>query len=216
MSRPVALRVLTLAALAVSTACAGDAATAPVGPAIDGAAFARGTHGKQVDVSLTETITVDPTRSRTYHFGQNWVYIPANVVCTLETPYGPSEWDRPCDRATAPIQLTVTVGTDVEGYPTASFSPDLRFAPAATPYRWVFLGLKVQRPLDLEGYGILYQPTGSDILIDESATDPTLRAWRARGNVVARRIKHFSGYNVSLGFTEQTAPIAGALFGGAW
>lgn len=177
-------------------------------------AFARGTHGMQVE--LTETILIEPTRTRTYHVGQNWVYIPANAVCSLDTPYGPSEWDKPCTRATAPIAVTVTIGTDGSGHPTASFSPDLRFAPASNPYHWVYLGLKVQGRLDTRGYGILYQPTGTDLLIDEAATDPTLRAWRATGNVIARRLKHFSGYNVSLGFTEQLSPVSGALFGGAW
>lgn len=179
-------------------------------------AFARAARATRVSVSLTETITIDPTRTRTYHVGDNWVYIPANSVCSLDTPYGPSEWDRPCDRATAPVEVQVTIGTDANGYPTASFLPDLRFAPASSPYRWVFLGLKMRGRLDTRGYGVLYQPTGTDILIDEAATDPTLRAWRMKGNVIVRRLKHFSGYNVSLGFTEQLSPVGGTLFGGGW
>lgn len=217
MRFPTSLRAVTILGLAVTTACAGDGPSAPVAPSFDvaGPVLAKGssTKGKAADA---EVLTIDPTRSRVYRFGQNWLYVPAGVVCEAGATYGPSEWDQPCDRAKAPFQLTVTVGADAEGRPTAHFSPDMRFAPSSTPYNWVVLGLKVKGKLDTEGYGILYQPRGSTEWIDESASDSTLRAWRAKGNVIARRIKHFSGYNVSLGYSEQTAQVDGGFFGGAY
>lgn len=171
--------------------------------ATGGPAYAKGVGA--TSAPLASVVTVDPTRSRVYRVGQNWVYIPANAVCDLGSSYGPAEWDKPCARATAPFELSITVSADDQGHPTARFTPDVRFAPAHDRSGWVVLGLKVKGKLETEGYGILYQPTGSSEWIDESATDATLRAWRAPGNVIARRLKHFSGYNVSLGFQEQAS-----------
>ena len=52
--------------------------------------------------------------------------------------------------------------------------------------------------------------------IDESLTDSTLRAFRMSGNVIGRRLKHFSGYNVALGiYEEQTGTQVGLIIGGA-
>lgn len=205
-----AVRVLTIGALAWSAACSSDAPTAPASPASDftaaGPALDRGNSGRSAR-SETEVVTIDPTRSHVYRIGHNWLYVPANVVCVPGSTYGPTEWDEPCARQVDRFQVTVTIGEDADGHPTAHFAPDMRFAPSSNPYRWVVLGLKMRGRLDPAGYGVLYQPTGSTELIDEAATDPTLRAWRERGNVIARRLKHFSGYNVSLGFQEQESQL---------
>lgn len=207
MRYPLALRVLTIGGLVWSAACAGDAPTAPATPSADVAApmLAKSTGARSA--SKTEVFTVDPTRTRVYRVGQNWLYIPAYSVCAEGSGYGPTEWDKPCARETAPFELSISIGTNADGYPVAQISPELRFAPSDNPFRWVVLGLKMQGRLDPAGYGVLYQPSGSNVWINEAAQDPTLRAWRSRGNVIARRLKHFSGYNVSLGFQEQESRL---------
>lgn len=220
MRYTLAVRVLTIGALTWSAACSSDAPSAPVSPSADfaaaGPALARSSDAKAAR-SVTEVVTIDPTRSHVYRVGHNWLYVPANVVCEIGSTYGPTEWDTPCARQVDPVAVTITIGEDAKGNPTAHFSPDMRFAPSSHPYRWVVLGLKMRGKLDPAGYGVLYQPTGSAVLIDEAATDPTLRAWRTGGNVIARRLKHFSGYNVSLGFQEQDSQLdLGFRFGEAY
>jgi hypothetical protein len=65
--------------------------------------------------------------------------------------------------------------------------------------RWVILSLHDQRRLRTgDVYDILYSDTGADSWVDESLTDPTLRAWiDIFHNSVVRRVKHFSGYLVT-------------------
>src|SRR3954468_19655240 len=42
-------------------------------------------------------ITIDPNVSRTYSFGDNWIYFPARSVCDPVTSgYGPGTWELPC------------------------------------------------------------------------------------------------------------------------
>lgn len=210
-------RMLSLALLAAGSAC-GDLPSSPAA-VTDGPLMAKGGNGGNKNSGvITSTISIDPTATNVYKLGpDHWVYIPANAVCSLDTPYGPTEWDNSCERATAPISVSVAI-VERDGYPHATFYPDLRFAPAADGdyANWVFLAFKVKgRELkEWEKYAVLYRPTGSLTEIDESIADPTLRAFRY-DNLVVRRLKHFSGYNVSLGYyQEQTAdPFRSTLDG---
>lgn len=213
-----ALKVLSAAAFAALAACNGDLPSAPAAASPDLAApsFARGGSGKSSESSTT--IRVNTEVSKVYSLGgQNWVYIPAGAICADGSGYGAHAWDLPCDRATGTVDIPVTVHT-INGLPAADFGVDVRFAPAAdNDFRnWVVLGLKVQGKLDPDGYGILYRPSNSTLAIDESLTDPTLRAFRMAGNVIGRRLKHFSGYNVALGiYEEQSGTRVGMFIGGA-
>lgn len=159
----------------------------------------------------TVRIQVDSRESKFYSIGSmSWVYIPAGAICTDDAGYGPELWDAPCTPAKGTTAIDVTVSQH-KGYPSAEFAKDVRFAPTSSGnWRdWVILGLKVQGNLNTQlGYGILYRPTGSSEWIDEAATDPSLRAFRVPGNVIARRLKHFSGYNVSLGFQETSVELS--------
>jgi hypothetical protein len=157
-------------------------------------------------------ITVDPNVSRTYSFGQNWIYFPARSICDPATSgYGLGLWDTPCTPLSAPVTVTVHWSSR-GGYAYASFTPELRFVPAAESNvdRWVVLSLHDQRRLhDLGSYSILYDAGPGIGWIDESATDPTLHAWiNYLTNSVSRRIKHFSGYMLAAGY------ISGGSIGG--
>ena len=200
-----------LAVLAVATACS-DAPMAPRAsqerPAFDVQALqpmdSRGGVGgglSQGDSNVA-VLTIDPNTSRTYAFGQNWIHFPAHSICDPATSgYGIGLWDTPCTAATQPVQVTVK-WTGRGGYAFAVFSPELRFVPAdaRNGSRWVILSLHSQRKLhDLDAYSILYDAGGND-WIDESLTDPTLRArLDPLHNSVYRRVKHFSGYMVAAG-----------------
>lgn len=173
---------------------------------LEAPSLARGTSAPR-----SVTIYVNPAVSQFYGIGgQSWVYIPANAICAEGSGYGADMWEESCTPATGIQTFQVTVRSD-NGRPSAEFFPDVRFAPTTSNRwsDWAILGLKVQGNLNSQlGYGILYRPTGSTQLIDEAATDPSLKAFRTMGNVIARRIKHFSGYNVSLGFEETSQPIS--------
>jgi hypothetical protein len=210
--------LMTALALAATAACSGDMPSAPVAPSLDVAApsLAKGGRAESSPAApQTYTIQVNTGVSKVYYFGQSWVYIPAGAICAEGSGYGPELWDASCTSASGQFELQVTVRSE-QGMPVAEFYPDVRFARgnSARWSDWVILGLKVQGNLnDKLGYGILYKPTGGNRWIDESLDDPTLKSWRASGNVIARRLKHFSGYNVSLGFDEQ-APVGFGEIGG--
>jgi hypothetical protein len=210
-----ALKVLSAAAFAALAGCSADLPSAPMAASPDLAApsFAKGGNGKSSESSLT--LQVNTRTSKRYSLGgQHWIHIPAGAICADGSGYGPEVWDAPCTPATGIIEIPVTIST-VNGYPSASFGKDVRFAPAADWRGWVVLGLKITGKLSADGYGVLYQPSGSSLMIDEAATDETLRAFRMSGNVLGRRLKHFSGYNVALGYREQEGTQMGMIIGGA-
>lgn len=150
------------------------------------------------------TLTIDPNVSRTYGFGLNWVYFPARAICDPTTSgYGVTLWDAPCTPLTSRIQVTVHWSSR-GGHAFAQFSPELRFAPAdaRSVARWVILSLHDSRRIhDVNQYSILYSGKDTGGWIDESLTDPTLRAWiDPLRNSVVRRVKHFSGYMVAAAY----------------
>ncbi|MDQ3997550.1 MAG: hypothetical protein M3303_11125, partial [Gemmatimonadota bacterium] len=125
-------------------------------------------------------------------FGDHVLTMPANVVCDPATSgYGAAHWDAPCARATRPIEVIATWATR-GGRPVISFSPDLRFAPSSSQSHWVNLSLRDPRKINPElYYTILWYDREAGRWVDESEADPSLRA-RAVGNLVSRRLKHFS------------------------
>ena len=166
--------------------------------------------------SNTATLTIDPNVSRSYAFGQSWIYFPAHSICDPATSgYGPGLWDTPCTPVSQPVTITVQWNRR-GGYAFAHFSPELRFVPAdaRTPYRWVVLSLHTNRQLHaVDAYTILYD-AGAGNWVDESITDPTLRAWLdPLHNAVYRRVKHFSGYMLSAGMDTGLGGVGDASSG---
>lgn len=146
------------------------------------------------------SITVDPTTTRFYQIGSHWVYIPKGAMCRLDSSYGTGEWDKDCVAETNPVTIPVTVG-ERNGHALVVFGKDMRFKPTTDARQAVYLFLR-ERSLELSSYAVLWQaPDGQ--WIDEAVTDPSLRAFRVSGLWIGRRVKHFSGYNVSLGFHEE-------------
>jgi hypothetical protein len=162
------------------------------------------------DDSSTATLTIDPNVSRTYAFGENWIYFPAHSICDPATSgYGMGLWDAPCTPLNQ--KLTVTVHWSSRGgYAYTQFTPELRFVPAdsRSVARWVILSLHTQKRLhDLDAYNILYC-AGANEWVDESLTDPTLRVWLdPLHNSIVRRVKHFSGYMVAAANTGRGGMI---------
>jgi hypothetical protein len=153
-----------------------------------------------VDTTITR-FTIDPTSATLFTVGRTHaLYIPAHAVCDLATSsYGPGEWDRPCTPMTAPLVITAKSWKNAQGLPQVDFSPSLRFNPNAGGDVTLYLAVTSHKKLE-SSPTILYCTTVGAACVDEQLADPSLATHvdRQRG-FAYRRIKHFSGYNVSSG-----------------
>ena len=132
-------------------------------------------------------------------FGNNKLVFPANSICSLATSsYGPGEWDQPCTPETGTVTLTVRNWTDAEGHPRIDVQPHMRFNPAAGA---VILTLRDRMGTSADKT-IAYCPD-LGACYDESLSDPSLTTYRDKNGNYFRRLKHFSGYNIASGFSEE-------------
>jgi hypothetical protein len=214
-----------IALLALGIAACSEGPTAPGGfsPEVSGPLMAKGgkngssnngsseSSGRGKDTG-TRRFTIWPGLPVFEKFGDHVLLMPANVVCDPATSgYGAAFWDQPCARAKQPIQVTATWSTH-SGRPVISFSPRLRFAPSQNESQWVELSLRDPRGIDPDRYyTILWFDEEARRWVDESKDDPTLKARTSQsGNLVTRRVKHFSdfalwsgnGYNILSGVGE--------------
>jgi hypothetical protein len=162
----------------------------------------------------SRTFTIWPTVPVFEKFGDHVLFIPANVVCDPATSgYGTAYWELPCQRAKQPIQVTATWTTH-NGRPLISFSRDLRFAPSKSEQQWVKLWLRAPKEIGPTlNYSILWYDVEAKHWVDESLADPTLKARLEAGNLVTRRLKHFSDWAlwVGLGSYNVTSGLGGGV-----
>lgn len=149
------------------------------------------------------TMTIDPTVTAFYPVGPHWVYIPAGALCAPGTSYGEGEWDKDCVSATEKLTMNVSWG-ERNGDAVIEFGTDVRFKPTNKAHQAVYLYMS-ESDWSLSKYSVLWR-NAAGTWVDEAKTDPSLRAFRVHGLYVGRRVKHFSGYNVSLGIEEQEDP----------
>ena len=224
---PISMKRLTASAaagalLVVAVACA-DRTTEPV-PArsaspllapTGGINYALG--GRELDKIQvmymdqdTVTFTIDPKVGGTFNLAQgHFVYFPARAVCDPATStYGPTHWDEPCVPATKPITVTAVSMRTIDGAPFVSFEPALRFVPTKGDKGFVYLYMHDDDYLRWMKMEIDYCFDGL-ACVDESALDPTLHTQKttARYKYLFRRIKHFSGYNVAAGRTDDSSNL---------
>jgi len=203
---PVSFRRFAAAALVLASAACADSPTAPaIRPTTGGVDFSLiGTLVRGSGDTTITTFTVDPTSATTFQVGSGHiVYFPRNAICDLSSSYGVSEWDKPCTPATRPIAITAKTWVDAYGQPQVDFSPSMRFVPTQNSNGIVWIGMAIDRlsaATSIRSLNVLYCATPTATCVDESLTDPTLNTVvnLAQG-YAARRIKHFSGYNVSSG-----------------
>jgi hypothetical protein len=137
--------------------------------------------------------------------GNHAVVFPARSICDPATSsYGDGEWDAPCTPLKRAIKITARIST-VNGTRAVDFSPSLRFVPSAEPSRWVWIFMytpEARGAQDLSQFNILFAPALGSTPVNDAALDPTLRTYvDTRLGVSSRRIKHFTGYVVTTGFT---------------
>jgi len=148
------------------------------------------------------SFTLDPRVPQTLKFGPHTVKFPAYSICDPVTSgYGEGTWDNECSPLQQPIVITATFTLN-DGHALIDFQPSIRFVPSEDPAQWVTLTMSEPYELNTdEPYSILWQRPADGSWVDEGAQDPTMNASTNLGsNSVTRRIKHFSGYNVTAGF----------------
>ena len=136
-----------------------------------------------------------PSKGVTQRLGDHVLVIPANGVCDLSSSYGPGTWDDACAPLTHSITITATTYADAEGHPYIDFSPALRFVPSKETDLYLKDGKR-----DNAAPVTMNWCNAQLVCVDESINDPSLETQRVgHSRILVRRIKHFSGYNVSMG-----------------
>lgn len=146
--------------------------------------------------------------------GYHAVYFPPSSICDPATSgYGVAMWDAPCQPAKGKVTIHARAGLSPNGRGWIVFDEDLRFVPSSDPDKWVRLymysnELRGRRPVDAalkeRAYQISWVPMPGAEPVDESLADPTLATRVLWGTGLAtRRVKHFSGYQVTNGYHEE-------------
>ncbi len=206
---------IALFAMAAGLAACSESSTAPVADASESTAYVNG-GGATMDLSPTNvvrfSITIDPSRNTYYYLGAgNSLIFPAGTLCNpYKSTYGNGEWDNPCVPATYPITVNVSAWLDQYGHARVDFDKHVRFVPSTNPAKWVVITFADLQAASNPYFNVLYcRDIDEDDCKDESKQDPTLAVTRdpATGKIY-RRIKHFSGYNVAAGRTEDSYNLA--------
>jgi hypothetical protein len=176
------------------------------------ASFSKG--GSNANRSQIGTLELSPNGG-TYHVGDFDIVMPAGAVCDPATSkYGVRHWDEDCSPATQTITVNVVAkrhGQDV----SVDFQPDLRFRPSAgwvTIQTGAYSSLLTSRDVRqlstsssfFQNFVILYAPSGGGANVDEvrSTGDASMVTHvDLQSGLVWRRVKHFSGYYISAGFS---------------
>jgi hypothetical protein len=194
------LLAATTAAL-LMIACATQESTRPLAPQSSNAdLLGLGTLVQKSD-TVTTVFTINPSLSASYSIGNGHsLYVRANGVCKLTSAYGLGAWDLPCVPINLPVLVTAKTWFDPGMHPQVEFSPALRFVPV-TGAASAVLYLKDKPASQVPSSVIMY--CFEKGCMDEGATDPAQATMRdPQLGFVYRRIKHFSGYQVSTGREE--------------
>jgi hypothetical protein len=213
--RSKSLLLLVGTAAALTVACQDAVGpTRSANPLSASAAVSFSKDGSNSNRTQLGTLALSPNGG-TYHVGDFDIVIPAGAVCDpATTKYGARHWDDDCAPATQTVTVNVVAkrhGQDV----SVDFQPDLRFRPSAG---WVIIQTNAYSSLltskDVRQLGssspffqnfvILYAPTGGGANIDEVRTTgdgSMVTHVDLRSGLVWRRVKHFSGYLISSGFS---------------
>lgn len=149
-----------------------------------------------------QKFTVNPTVGSLIVFGtssNDVIAIPPGSLCDpTKNTYGPTEWKNPCTPATTTVSFEIRSWKDSVQHPHAEFYPAMRFNPASAMPVTLFF----QDPL-MVNYTQVRIPycNGANVCVDEGATDPELETYVTPlpygGYYVYRKLRHFSGYNVT-------------------
>ena len=166
----------------------------------------------------TTTFTVTAAGG-SFDVGIFTVNFPANSVCDPDvSSYGPGTWDSGCATLGDGQSVTVkaTYGFTLGGGPVVDFTPALRFNPKTTvtistdvyaPVLTYFRNYWLGNPDALRYFGVYYTPDFGTTAFTDAGRDGSLATHvNLTTGIVWRRIKHFSGYNISSGLPCDPSP----------
>lgn len=204
---------IVASAAVLTVAACGDNAVSPTASAKQSAPTA-------ADFSLTASslgwltgngydFTISPSGGTVKVGGLFTLNIPANAVCDPSTSsYGPGTWDDACTPATSGVQEHATLSATSSGI-RVDFSNPIRFVPgqkvtiSTTAFANLLLSAQAYFAGNSQSIGFLtiqYDPSLSASGINDAAGDPSLATYlNLNTGTLSRRIKHFSGYGVSVG-----------------
>jgi hypothetical protein len=164
--------------------------------------------GNSVRNGTTE-FTVGPSGG-VFFVGNHAVVFPARSICDpAKSSYGDGEWDAPCTPLNRPLKISARIST-TNGQQAVDFSPELRFVPSNSTSGWVWVFMytpEARGARDLSQFNIMFAPTLGATPVNDAAQDATLRTYVDTWSGMSfRRIKHFSGYVVAVGFTDTPDP----------
>lgn len=190
ISRNLAKAFFAFVTLGMAAACA-DTNVAPRTEAVTFKAPA----GFDITVGV-ETFSVSNSDGIVKRLGDHLLYIPAGAICDpLVSTYGATEWDKPCTPLRGSIAITATLMRDDNNRPYVDFQPALRFSPDKQTMLFLRNGRAPQPTKIFTQYC-----NNLGVCVDEGLTDPTVKPFRVgETSIIARRIKHFSGYTVAWG-----------------
>ena len=190
-------RTLLAVAATLALAACSDSVSSPSAPS--SALRASGPH---LTIGTTSVVSfwVNPMIDNIYQsYEGHRVIIPANSICQVGVSgYGAGTWDNACSTATAPILFTITTTTNAQGLSNMTVQPDVRFSPA----KQVTVFFKDSVASHTPGAVIRYCNATNTLTgcVDESKNDASLMTYRdPSAGYIYRRLKHFSGYNVTFG-----------------
>lgn len=201
-------KVFTYAGMILLVACSAADQTAPAVVSAEAAGVQAMVYTTYSEDRRSADVVVTPSGGW-FSIGVHGVWFPANSICDPAlSSYGPSEWDKPCTTITAPIRIRAEI-REHNGLPYVVFTPDIRFAPATRkgkdvdPKKFVNLYMYVGQSSASGAYDIRWVANEGARPVTEAESDPSMQTKRMfGGQVVYRRVKHFSGYLVAAGIVE--------------
>jgi hypothetical protein len=161
----------------------------------------------------TATFTVNP-QGGVFFVGNHAVVFPAHSICDPATSsYGEGQWDAPCTPLKRALKVTARIST-TNGQQAVDFSPSIRFVPSSNESRWVWIFMytpEARGAQDLSRFNIMFAPSLGASPVNDAAHDATLRTYVDTWSGMSyRRIKHFTGYVVAVGFAEEPTDSSGS------
>jgi hypothetical protein len=162
-----------------------------------------GTRSSTSTSGSTVTVTVYPNSTVTMTVGSHRLRLPAGTICAPSSSYGATEWDKPCATSTSGVTITAKATVNASGHARVDFSPRLRFKPNAGG-QVVTLYLLDKGAVAAGGLTVLYCADDALACIDESSTDASVATQTdATNGYLYRRLKHFSGYSIGVGRSDE-------------
>jgi hypothetical protein len=197
---------ILIGAVAVTAAC--DSSVAPtLDSSLPGGAPRPSVVGLSVAADSRSADFTVTTSGGYFELGKHAIYFPARAICDPATSgYGPEFWDKDCEVIRGQVDIHAEL-REQDGREWIDFTPSLRFRPSTSQSEWVWIYMRTDAASSDASLSILWSPAIGIPGIDESLSDPTLRTYVDPGYAY-RRIKHFSGYNVTAGRSEDAEETA--------